>query len=391
MTIRELLGTPLMRGARILAGQNGLDNEITWCAPDTEIEFNQWVMPGLLLMHTPEYERKPWEETAVKMDKAKPAGILLFPGIFTTVMQTVIDNEDFSYYTEKKLPLILLPRGVNMLSFSKHFSSVMATRFIKEYRCDEWIRELVYSGVSSGDDSLAESFGYQSKYDYYCILLSASCLPVQDYIQEDMDVNSVRSFLSQELSFENVPALSFIDSSELVIFVPWLQKEDEGTFRDRILGSVRRLSQVFPKNNRTVSVGTAASTLTEFSVSYYNAKEMANISAALRICEVVSFYDDWYMYTLFLKVPRAELKLQTEKLLGPVFSDPELAETLVTYLDSGENMKLTSEKLFIHINTLKYRLQRISKLLNCNLKDPNIRFRLRMAILADRYLRNNTL
>ena len=73
-----------------------------------------------------------------------------------------------------------------------------------------------------------------------------------------------------------------------------------------------------------------------------------------------------------MKVPRAELKLQTEKLLGPVFSDPELAETLVTYLDSGENMKLTSEKLFIHINTLKYRLQRISKLLNCNLKDPNI-------------------
>lgn len=390
MTINELLEAPLMRGTKIIAGENGLDNEVTWVAPDTEIDFNQWVMPGLLLLHTPAHEKRPWPETALKMDKAKPAGIVLFSNTLTPLMKTIIETQDFSYYTENKLPLLLLPRGVNMLSFSKHFTSVMATQFLAEYRRDEWLREITYSGSSAGSTSSAEAYGYLPESDYFCLLLTGAAPSDDRHIQTDMNMNSLRNFLSQEFSLKRGPVLSFADSPALTSFIPRPQESDYRSFRSSIVNSVHKLRQTFPHSGWTIVVGTSASSLSEFSVSYRNALKTADIVAALGIREDVSFYEDWYMHMLLLKDSDTGSDIQAPEILAPVLSDPELLETLSCYLSSGENLKLTSEKLYIHVNTLKYRLQRISRLLNCDLKDPNVRFRLRMALVSVQYLQSKT-
>lgn len=53
--------------------------------------------------------------------------------------------------------------------------------------------------------------------------------------------------------------------------------------------------------------------------------------------------------------------------------------TLKVYLMSGCNMNLTSEKLFIHRHTLRYRLEKISELCSINLEDYNSRLALSIA------------
>lgn len=45
-----------------------------------------------------------------------------------------------------------------------------------------------------------------------------------------------------------------------------------------------------------------------------------------------------------------------------------LLDTLIEYFNSDENLQATSEKLFIHVNTLKYRLDRISQVTGLNPK-----------------------
>lgn len=390
MQIRELLQTPLMRNAKVIAGHNGLDNEVTWCAPDTEIEFNQWIMPGLLLLHTPDYERKPWEETAPKMDKARPSGIVLFPDTFTETMQTVIEQKNYAYFTEKHLPLILLPRGINMLSFSKYFTSVMATHLTNEYHRDEWLRTLTYHGFS-GDNTEGISYNYNPRYAYYCLLVTVlSKSTERNYIQEDMELNSVHSFLIPGLSLAAAPVLSFVDSSSLILFIPDDSFTSGVSIQNCITVQLQKLSQIFPSFPFTASVGSAADSLSLFSASYYNAKKTSDVTQALHVSETVSFYDDWYMYTLLLNAPKRELELQSERLLKPILPNHELVETLAAYLEYGENLNLASKKLFIHINTLKYRLQKISSLLGCDLKDPHTRFRLRVAIVIRRYLELGT-
>lgn len=121
MTIYELLQTPLMRGAKVIAGHSGLHREVSWTAPDSDIDFDQWIMPGLLLLHTSTFEDVPWSDMSIKIEKANPSGIVLFSNTLTELMTYVIEVQMFSYYNEKRMPLILLPRGANMLDFSKRF------------------------------------------------------------------------------------------------------------------------------------------------------------------------------------------------------------------------------------------------------------------------------
>ena len=54
--------------------------------------------------------------------------------------------------------------------------------------------------------------------------------------------------------------------------------------------------------------------------------------------------------------------------MKPVKKNEELMHTLCTYLlDAQRDLQKTSELLFVHRNTVKYRLKRISEILGCDL------------------------
>lgn len=89
-----------------------------------------------------------------------------------------------------------------------------------------------------------------------------------------------------------------------------------------------------------------------------------------------------------LREPRHKLDDYMKQTLSPILGNEEYIDTLSNYLAFGENMKLTAEHLHIHINTLKYRLSKISETLQCDLKDANVRFRLRMVITIYQYLQD---
>lgn len=53
--------------------------------------------------------------------------------------------------------------------------------------------------------------------------------------------------------------------------------------------------------------------------------------------------------------------------------------TLVGYLDAGGNMRRAARELAIHVNTLRARIQRITRIVETDLTDPEQRFRLQLA------------
>lgn len=55
-------------------------------------------------------------------------------------------------------------------------------------------------------------------------------------------------------------------------------------------------------------------------------------------------------------------------------------ETLVAFLDAGGNASRAAEVLHLHLNSVRYRLQRIGKICGADLTDPETRFRLQLAI-----------
>jgi sugar diacid utilization regulator len=77
---------------------------------------------------------------------------------------------------------------------------------------------------------------------------------------------------------------------------------------------------------------------------------------------------------------RLFMKTQLDPLLAPGGGKHgELFETLRVYLQTNGNIKETSERLFIHRSSLKYRLEKIRELLQRDLDDAEQRFNLMLA------------
>ena len=61
-------------------------------------------------------------------------------------------------------------------------------------------------------------------------------------------------------------------------------------------------------------------------------------------------------------------------------NDTNLRETLMTLLDVQFNYKAAAEKLYVHVNTVRYRCEKIEQLLGIDLRDPDQIFRLYVAV-----------
>jgi DNA-binding PucR family transcriptional regulator len=60
--------------------------------------------------------------------------------------------------------------------------------------------------------------------------------------------------------------------------------------------------------------------------------------------------------------------------------EADLVKTLAAYLDHGGSLVDAAEALFVHRNTLLHRVQRIEELLELDLRDPQTRLNLHVAL-----------
>ena len=62
-------------------------------------------------------------------------------------------------------------------------------------------------------------------------------------------------------------------------------------------------------------------------------------------------------------------------------NSPELLETLATYLDTGRSLESTARELFVHPNTVRYRLKRISEIIGWDATGSREAFVLQVAMV----------
>lgn len=380
MTLYDLLNLPTMRRSEVLAGRSGLNREVLFCAPSASAEISGGTMPGTLyLLGAAEVE----PDTVARLFSVNAAGLVIFGDDVVANEQTLAD------FDECGIPLVREPRGTNAVTFMKRFAAEQYRSTLEETRAEDWLRAVCDGYMQVLDEMAARKYGYNSDYGYYCMLMRMKGRVPEDSVVRDMEFANVRNLIARELSFEDAPVLSYGEDDEVVAFVPWPNVNEND-----MLALRHRINQiVIDARRRAVTfkwycvIGGCAESLSEFHDSYIGALRIGEVTHKLGVHQKVGFYDDWYMHMLLLKEPRGELQEHMEHTLAPIMGSPELVETLACYLVFGENLKLTAEKMFIHVNTLKYRLKRISDLLGVDLKDPNTRFRLRMAVTIERYLR----
>lgn len=139
----------------------------------------------------------------------------------------------------------------------------------------------------------------------------------------------------------------------------------------------------------TLCLGREADRREKVAGSYREAKRGAEIRNACGLTDEIIRYGDLGVYMLLYRLQGTEELEEYRRLyLHPLLEldrkqQGALLNTLRIYFESNCNAKETAERMFVHYNTINYRLERIKSELGLRLDDPETKLLLQLAIKSN--------
>ncbi|MFC0469191.1 PucR family transcriptional regulator [Halalkalibacter kiskunsagensis] len=144
---------------------------------------------------------------------------------------------------------------------------------------------------------------------------------------------------------------------------------------------------VFKKQqpNYVLCVGDPVHLMENIMTSYQRAINVKTISEKFAFPERIITFKDLHLFRLLYLLPQTkEVDDYLDELVGPLErhkkKGEEYIETLEVYFQSNRNIRATADKLFTHYNTIVYRIEKISALLNIELENPESSLELQVAL-----------
>ncbi len=142
----------------------------------------------------------------------------------------------------------------------------------------------------------------------------------------------------------------------------------------------------------TVGIGTIVTNVRDLSKSFKEAQAAIEISRVLAVEKLIIRYDNLGIARLIYQLPTSLCSM----FMGEVFRkgsieslDHETMYTVQKFFENSLNVSETSRKLFIHRNTLVYRLDRIYKLTGLDLRIFDDAITFKVAMMVHKYLNYN--
>lgn len=383
LTVREALSLNVLKEAVVVAGHRGLDNPIRWTHILDQPDVSDWVKGGEILI-TSGYGIYQDAEAQINYMlgavKMKVAAVFITTQYLPQVTPQMRDIAD-----THALPLVELPPTIAFVEVTEAILRRLATKSLDAER-DYLIDALLAGNLPEGAETLARLSGLGLEPDQPHVLALAQCAnaPVDQTLSED-EIRRLSSALNQTPRRAVLIAKSgwvvalFSMGARTTSSVPFARIIEE-TIKESGAQKIR------------VSVGRLARRLSDFPISYREAREALFIAGITNDTKTVYHYNDLGVWRLLLRIDdQTELsRLRDHYLSALVHHDREQQtnwiKTLETFLESNGNLRATARTLELHRNTVTYQLDHISQLLGQDLNDSEVRLNLQIALRVRRLL-----
>lgn len=292
----------------------------------------------------------------------------------------IVDEVYFGNITCWAMNSDLVPMDLAILEKA---SSLLSIEFLKikikhdmelRYKND-FLRELLFNEHISDEDMVEWGAKYQlaTNKKYYCMLVGDRIKQSHDNMFHEIEQSEINA-----LSIENCPKmLSGMIRNKICIIVLLEERSQESVCRE--------IYDHFEKNTpNSIELFSAVGEIYEgprgIRKSFYQAEQAYNIMRQNKKSDEIVFHKDLGVYRFLPHlIGTRELQEFYNDTIGTLLNeDPkrELMYTLKVYFENNEVVKATSDELYIHVNTLKYRLKRIEQITGLNLKKVEDKVRL---------------
>ncbi len=170
-----------------------------------------------------------------------------------------------------------------------------------------------------------------------------------------------------------------------VVFVPEKLEKERNEYWNNLYDRIKNIIGLeFPENDVYLGISSTANKIEDYYISYKQAIQTLHIVSDRFPKKGFMSFSGLGSYTVLYNIEDPfVVRGFFEKCLKPLLDygdkGKDLFDTLRIYLNWNGNLKDTAESLFIHRNSLKYRLEKITDLLDIEITDAEERFNLMLA------------
>jgi PucR family transcriptional regulator, purine catabolism regulatory protein len=185
---------------------------------------------------------------------------------------------------------------------------------------------------------------------------------------------------------------SFVDfqGNLCTILIPYPTKTNRVQFmsnlKEHCNSLLERLKTDYKENDYIIGIGDPYFQIEDLKKSYQKAEMSMSLTQKFLGFNQVSVYSELGILKLLSLIDnQAEIDGFCFELIGNLIEydkthNDQMCETLYIYLMNNGNNLETSKILFLHPNTLNYRIKKISKILGLDLNNSHVRFNLYLAL-----------
>lgn len=207
--------------------------------------------------------------------------------------------------------------------------------------------------------------------------------------------NQLLRLIYREISNSNYKTFVLDKNMEIIfMFVIPSHADEERIYEQlkKLFTSLQHRSHVNFNLSILIGMGRIVSTLEEVQLSDRDAKKCIDYLQSTNIEETIVTYHQLGVQRLFLNTQKNELKDFVDEVLGVIISydekyETELLQTLKVYLECNHNMAQSAKKLYVHTNTIKYRLKTIKQILNVDSLEGRKAFDIQLGIYLYEYIK----
>ena len=201
--------------------------------------------------------------------------------------------------------------------------------------------------------------------------------------------NYAMEFLKSMFSAQSGDDVTAVDENTLIV-IKQVEAKDSYAEVVEVAETTVAMMNTEAMINVRVAYGTIVEELKDVSKSYKEAKMALDVGKIFYAEKTVTAYSTLGIGRLIYQLPINLCEMFIEEIFGgkvPEELDEETLTTINTFLENNLNVSETSRQLYVHRNTLLYRLEKLEKYTGLDIRIFDDALTLKIALMVVRYMR----
>lgn len=390
---RDLFQLKNFSKAKLLAGEKGLNREISWPYVRTTESISQWLYGEELIFVIYTDIRQDDNSFLSLIEECidkKLSGIvvLIDDKDIESIPKNVIDKAN-----EHDFPIIVMPWNIKLIDITQEILFKLEQKQEEKKNAKRFLESIIFSQDHLQEDihALAEFYNIKLRPFHYVCIFKIQTPSNVSYDLEQINKHIIHS-LEEVINIDNKTLIPMEYANNLM-FLIFSNDYSEGEKSVEAVEAVFNLiNSKYLEVENSLSFSRIRESNCDIKISYKEAfKALSMIDIYNRDLKIIKYKELGIIRWLVELSDIKEIQRYCYENLGPILEydkkhGMDLMGTLKCYFQNNRHLLKTSQELFIHRNTLLYRLSTIKELLKIDLDDAMIDLELFNSILIYEFI-----